>query len=73
MISSDVGNGKYDHHHVDKARKWIPYCSFVYGGDFGISYINTKFPDLSNLKKQQEVAEVDAMLIQQIDAQDNEL
>ena len=40
--------------------------------DLGISYINAKFPELSNLKEQQEVAEkVDTILIQQIDAQDN--
>ena len=29
-IVSDVGNGKYDHHHVDKIRRenGIPYCGF---------------------------------------------
>lgn len=74
-IVSDVGNGKYDHHHVDKIRRenGIPYCGFgLLWRDFGISYINAKFPDLSNLKEQQEVAEkVDTILIQQIDAQDN--
>ena len=74
-IVSDVGNGKYDHHHVDKTRRenGIPYCGFgLLWRDFGISYINAKFPDLSNLKEQQEVAEkVDTILIQQIDAQDN--
>ena len=74
-IVSDVGNGKYDHHHVDKIRRenGIPYCGFgLLWRDFGISYINAKFPDLSNLKDQQEVAEkVDTILIQQIDAQDN--
>lgn len=74
-IVSDVGNGKYDHHHVDKIRRenGIPYCGFgLLWRDFGISYINAKFPDLSNLKEQQEVAEkVGTILIQQIDAQDN--
>ena len=74
-IVSDVGNGKYDHHHVDKIRRenGIPYCGFgLLWRDFGISYINAKFPELSNLKEQQEVAEkVDTILIQQIDAQDN--
>ena len=74
-IVSDVGNGKYDHHQVDKIRRenGIPYCGFgLLWRDFGISYINAKFPDLSNLKEQQEVAEkVDTILIQQIDAQDN--
>ena len=74
-IVSDVGNGKYDHHHVDKIRRenGIPYCGFgLLWRDFGISYINAKYPELSNLKEQQEVAEkVDTILIQQIDAQDN--
>ena len=74
-IVSDVGNGKYDHHHVDKIRRenGIPYCGFgLLWRDFGISYINAKFPDLSNLKEQQEVAEkVDTIFIQQIDADDN--
>ena len=53
-IVSDVGNGKYDHHHVDKIRRenGIPYCGFgLLWRDFGISYINAKFPDLSNLKR----------------------
>ena len=74
-IVSDVGNGKYDHHHVDKIRRenGIPYCGFgLLWRDFSISYINAKFPELTDLKEQQEVAEkVDTIFIQQIDAQDN--
>ena len=59
-IISDVGNGKYDHHQVDKIRRenGIPYCGFgLLWRDFGISYINAKFPELVDLKEQQEVAE----------------
>ena len=36
------------------------------------AYINAKFPELTDLKEQQEVAEkVDTIFIQQIDANDN--
>ena len=74
-IVSDVGNGKYDHHHVGKETRenGIPYCGFgLLWRDFGISYINSQFPQLTDIKEQQEVSEkVDTIFIQQIDANDN--
>lgn len=74
-IVSDVGNGKYDHHHVDKEKRenGIPYCGFgLLWKDFALDYINKKFPELTDICEQNEVAEkVDSMFIQQIDAQDN--
>lgn len=74
-IVSDVGNGKYDHHHVDKKLRenGIPYCGFgLLWQDFALEYINKKFPELTNKAEQQGVIEkVDTKFIQQIDAQDN--
>lgn len=74
-IVSDVGNGKYDHHHVDKKKRenGIPYCGFgLLWQDFALDYINKKFPELTDTSEQQGVVEkVDTIFIQQIDAQDN--
>ena len=74
-VVADVGNGKYDHHHVDKKKRenGIPYCGFgLLWQDFGLAYIQNKFPLLTDVKEQQEVAtKVDSTLMQQIDAQDN--
>ncbi|MGL5314978.1 MAG: MYG1 family protein [Peptostreptococcaceae bacterium] len=74
-IVSDVGNGKYDHHHVDKTKRenGIPYCGFgLLWKDFGLAYVNKQFPELTDKKEQDGVVEkVDTIFIQQIDAQDN--
>ena len=74
-VVSDVGNGKYDHHHVGKETRenGIPYCGFgLLWRDFGISYINSQFPQLTSTKEQEEVSKkVDTIFIQQIDANDN--
>lgn len=74
-IVSDVGNGKYDHHHVDKKKRenGIPYCGFgLLWQDFGLAYVNKKFPYLTDVNEQNGVVEkVDTIFIQQIDAQDN--
>lgn len=74
-VVADVGNGKYDHHHVDKKRRvnGIPYCAFgLLWEDFGKDYVKCQFPMLTDEKEQEEVTKkVDLALIEQIDAQDN--
>ena len=74
-VVADVGNGKYDHHDVEKKKREndIPYCAFgLLWEDFGLDYIRSQFPKLTDQKIQQEVAEKVALFfIQQIDAQDN--
>lgn len=74
-VVADVGNGKYDHHDNDKKKRenGIPYCGFgLLWQDFGLSYVRSQFPNLTDEKEQQEVAsKIDSKFIPQIDAQDN--
>lgn len=74
-VVADVGNGKYDHHQNDKKLRenGIPYCGFgLLWQDFGLAYVRSQFPNLTDEKEQQEVVEkVDSRFIPQIDAQDN--
>lgn len=74
-VVADVGNGKYDHHHNDKRTRenGIPYCGFgLLWEDFGLAYVRSQFPMLTDEREQQEVVEkVASKFIQQIDAQDN--
>lgn len=74
-LVADVGNGKYDHHDVDKELRenGIPYCGFgLLWKDYGIKYLQKQFPDFTDEEEQQVVFDkIDKSLIMQIDAQDN--
>lgn len=74
-IVADVGNGKYDHHDVDKKLRdnGIPYCGFgLLWQDFGMKYLEAQFPELTDEAEKKEVFDkIDKALIIQIDAQDN--
>lgn len=74
-IVADVGNGKYDHHDVEKKLRenGIPYCAFgLLWQDFGVEYVKTQFPSVTDENEQKEIADkIDNNFIQQIDANDN--
>lgn len=74
-IVADVGGGKYDHHQADKKLRedGIPYCAFgLLWQDFGRSYVQKNFPELTDEGQIGEVADKIAKdFITQIDASDN--
>lgn len=72
---ADVGGGKYDHHQADKKLREdeIPYCAFgLLWLDFGKTYVQKQFPELTNEEQQEEVVQnIGYEFISQIDASDN--
>lgn len=74
-IVADVGEGKYDHHQVDKVLRedGIPYCAFgLLWQDFGLAYVSKQFPEMIDpVQKQEIVDKVAVDFITQFDASDN--